>query len=169
MANMEIRTEKSGEWTYKDYLNEINSKDQTSSKTDTTSGMLRVDSNSMQRDMQKQQMVNTVIEVLEDKKNLESYRKEARRFKIIRNTYAVVGGVYSTILAVNTILQTVPQFNPYHWVTMPLLGVAIGSALVAVVSGFTAYHANRSKKRSEREAEEYHAKSSLKDIPINRI
>lgn len=168
MANREIRTEKSGKWTYKDYLNEINSKDQTSSKMDTTYGMLRVDSNSMQRDMQKQR-VNTVIEVLEDKKNLESYRKEARRFKIIRNTYAFVCGMYSTILAENTILQTVPQFNPYHWVTMQLLGVEIGSALVVVVSGFMAYHANRSKKRSEREAEEYHAKSSLKDIPINRI
>ena len=170
MTNIDIRTG-NGEWTYNDYLNEkLNEKrlgnDQTSGKVN-TSDMLRTDTDMVtQSNASREQTVKTVIDVLNDKKNLEKYRKDANFFKFKRNLWVAVSSMWSAIVVVSTILQIAPQYNPYHWFTMPPLFV---TGAIATVSGFAAYSANREKKRAERDAEKYHNKSSFKDIPLNQI
>ena len=169
MTNIDIRTG-NGEWTYNDYLNEKRlSNDQTSGKVN-TSDMLRTDTDMVtQSNASREQTVKTVIDVLNDKKNLEKYRKDVNFFKFKRNLWVAVGSMWSAIAVVNTILQIAPQYNPYHWFTMQSLNNVALEAAVVAVSGFAAYFTNREKKRAERDAERYHNKSSFKDIPLNQI
>ena len=169
MTNIDIRTG-NGEWTYNDYLNEKHlNNDKTSDKVN-TSNMLRTDSatQSNQANASREQTINTVIEVLNDKKNLENYRREVSVLKFIRNVWVAVGSVGSVIIAENTVLQIAPQYNPYHWFAMPLLSVALEAGVVAG-SVFAAYFFNREKKRTERDAKRYRSESSLKDVPFNQI